>query len=304
MSLQLVIGAVIGAVAALFMVMAGLAFIEPGDYGVPPFLYLFLKDIVGPVAAGFGGAISGAFISYRYQQQNEERKLLSDEARSFNRAMALLAHKLNDIASIKNSAILPRQNDPVRFITIPPIAQSPSREERAAESLGEILIGRGLQDLLPDIFEAEELYHSVRESFYERATLISEMREKTEISVEGRGRVVSLDLLVNILGVGATVRMYHLTEQIITGIDDAIDGLIDSLMVVGERCGRKIKSDGGAVLIYGKDKNEAYTRTAAPFFRDADHLEQSITELAGFNNSHYAHKSHSTGYRYRPTAQQ
>lgn len=298
MNLQLALGAFAGAILTIFVVMAGLAFLEPGEYGVPAPLYNLLKDIVGPVAAGFGGAISGAFVSYRYQQDNERRQTLREEGKSYNRAMGLLAYKLNDIASIKTSAILPYENHSLRFIIIPAMPHSQAREERATDTLSDILIGRGEEDLLPLVFEAEEMYHSARESFFQRVQLISEMREKTEAAEEGSGRLISLEIMVSIHGAGATIRMYRLTEQVIVAIDDSIDQLINALEILGQRCGSKLKRDGLATIAYSRDENDAYRRVSPPYFASVDQLDEWIKNGAGHKGSIYSHSSQRPSYRY------
>ena len=285
MVLQLAIGAVIGAVVMVFAVMAGLAFIEPGEYGVPAPLYMLLKDIVGPVAAGFGGAVSGALVSYKYQQDTERKASAKAKVRNYNKAVAILASKLNDVGSLKRIFVLPFQNDAVRFIRMPVVSGRYTTPGSAVELLEEILIEHGLHKLYTDIGIVEALYFSVHDSVGSRDRIIEKHRDRADEVSHRYGRRLTLRDVAEIHGVPSLVRLYVYTEDIISLIDECIASISSVMKRLNEECASRVKDAGGKLVRYEDIENEeVFKKTVPPYFKTADELVAAIG-LEDYSNS-------------------
>lgn len=248
MSLQIVLGAVIGAVATIFFVMAGLAFIEPVAFGAPSSFYNFMKDIVGPIAAGFGGAMSGAAISYKYQRDSEriaERKLC---VKNYNKAMAILLSKSAALVSIKTSVMQPYDTNALRFLVMPSMAAFVPNPKSAIELIGEDLVDRGFSNIYNDLFMAEELCSSAIEALFARNALIEEMRVKADAVANKTARHLSLSEMADIHGVASLVRIYALTEEMINAVDKGISNVFSVIGVLRDSYSQKISCSEAKII--------------------------------------------------------
>lgn len=66
----MVMGFLVGAFSIFFLSLAILAFASDLSQMISPVVIAVLKDVGGPVAAGFGGAIAGAVCFHIFQEEN------------------------------------------------------------------------------------------------------------------------------------------------------------------------------------------------------------------------------------------
>jgi hypothetical protein len=278
-------GAVIGAVLTILLLMGALSFFSDAKEVVSPDLYSFLKDIVGPIAAGFGGAIAGALTTYKVSTDAQAKTEGLIEARNYNRGVLILVSKLNELASIKKSMIIPCESDLLRFATIPALPTQDKDRGRAEAYLTETLIALESYDVIKHVVLAEEYFDSVRSSLNERNRMVDRHRaqiEQGDSRFEGR---VSLNNLVQVHGVGATIKLYVFTEQFIEMVDDSIVILRRAIDSVSDTCAEKLKGRGIKILKYDfKKDNAAYNKTKSPHFKSPQHL-RAVISASMHNNS-------------------
>lgn len=273
---QILIGIVIGAVLAVFAFMVILSFATQDASGIHPVVYSWFKDIAGPVSAGFGGAIAGALVSFKVQQDAVRRKELQLEARSFNRASSILAKKLSDLAAYKMAMVIPFEGNPLRFIMMPGIPGGSAKSERADTLLEEILISFDEFELLSEVSVVEERYETIVESIAERNRLVERHRDRMESSSTGAGRMISLEDVVKINGVGATIRLYTFSEQLVSALDDAIENIVKVLEGLNSSCAQRLKDRGVRIIKVEAGSSPALKRAAPPHFVSPDHLADVI----------------------------
>jgi hypothetical protein len=80
-----------------------------------------LKDMVLPIFASFGGAISGAYIAFKLQTDKESKKDKDKNLSYINRTIFTLHMQLTDLLNNKGQAIVPHQENPFRFLMIQPV---------------------------------------------------------------------------------------------------------------------------------------------------------------------------------------
>ena len=96
----------------------GFAFYPPFSNSVDQALVAYLKDVLGPVFTGLGGAGLGALAAYKFQQSNEAEKEFKETLNVLRLVKMQLVTKLSELASIKKTSILPYADDKVRFVHI------------------------------------------------------------------------------------------------------------------------------------------------------------------------------------------
>lgn len=253
----------------------------PEDSGVSASAISLLKDVGGPITAAFGATIAGAFISYRIQGESVRREELRQEARAYNSAISILSLKLNEIVSYKKAMVVPYQNDPLRFITMPSPAIGEPKRERAGQLVSELILEYGSYDLLSDLNVAEEYYLSLMDSLRLRFDMVGRHRDRMEGDVAGAGRRIILEDIVRINGVGATIRLYAFSEGLIEVMDDAISKLSKVILDLSAMGAGNLRGRGGKIILINDLSDPILTRTCAPHFKDVEHLAKVIDVNGG-----------------------
>lgn len=271
-------GAAIGSVITILLFMGVLSFFSEAEDLVNPNIYSFFKDIVGPIAAGFGGAIAGALTTYKVTSESQVKSDGLMEARNYNRGINILVSKLNELASIKRSIIIPHEDDVLRFTTIPALAIMDKDRGRAETWLTEILITLESYEVIQKMVLAEEFYDSLRSALGERNRMVERYGDQFDRSAAHLESRLSLNDLVLIHGIGSTIKLYSYTEQLISMLDDSITHIAAAIDLVGDTCVEKIKGRGVKILKYKLDENDlVYAKTKPPYFKSPQHLRDVIT---------------------------
>lgn len=78
-----------------------------------------LKDLLLPFFAALGGAGGGAWIAFKLQTENEERRLSERKLSIINRTLFTLHKQLTDLLNIKAQSFVSEKKNPLRFLSIP-----------------------------------------------------------------------------------------------------------------------------------------------------------------------------------------
>ncbi|GLO54787.1 hypothetical protein PPUJ20066_08230 [Pseudomonas putida] len=273
------IGMSVGLVCAVFLAMVLLSVFPAAEPMLPFRLYDFLKDIGGPVAAGFGGAITGAVVTYLIQSQVEKSKEKVGDVSGYNKGVAILISKYREVASIKKDAVTPYQNGHLRFLTIPSIPEMPLQTERSTDFLNELMIKSSMGELLSSLMVAEQKYIAVMMSISERNRTFLMFRDEFDAVMskrKGRQRV-GLKELVDIHGYTKLLRLYELSEMVVTSIDDTLSSLDVVLNELQNNLAPRFNHEGLRLLGYLND-GRALELTSAPFYKDTDELAAAMDQ--------------------------
>lgn len=271
MRTQIIIGITVGIVISIFMYLTAISFWDDSREFSPAGFNSFVKDILGPIASGFGGAIAGALVSFKVQQDANHRKELQLEVRDYNRALHALAGKLNLLGSYKRAIVVPHEKNPLRFCTMPGLALGDSDYGSSSDLLlTPILLNLEEADLLSCVSEAEAYYVSVVDSVRARNSLLEKHREKMEQHEKGRRREVSLGDLADIQGIGSLARLYVFSEEFVKLLDETIDRLEGAIDKLDAKCIPKLKDRGIKVMSIKRAEDVMFVPTVPPAFKTVD----------------------------------
>ncbi|MDF3863000.1 hypothetical protein P3W53_00900 [Pseudomonas denitrificans (nom. rej.)] len=279
MRLYVPLGMTIGIIVSIFFYMAVISFWDTSHEFTPAGFNSFVKDILGPIASGFGGAIAGALASFKFQQDESRKKELQLEIKNYNRAVHILAGKLNILASYKESMIAPYENDLLRFCTMPQVASGDKDYgSEASALLTQILLNIDEADTLAKVTEAEAFYISVIDACRLRNTLVEQHRENSEKNNPGQSRNITLANLSKIQGTNSLLRLYRLSEQLIELVDETLSMFEKVIDKFERRCIPKIRDQGIKVLSLSGADERIFKKTIPPHFNSADELEAAIVQ--------------------------
>lgn len=240
----IVIGVVAGLFVALLLILLLLSFSPLIAQLVDPVIIAFLKDVVGPVSAGFGGAVAGAYAAYYLQRKAQLDKEGKDSARVLYMAKFRYIEKLNELLSIKQQAFVPHFDHKARFSVI---GQLPDREmsTRAIDdSLIELLVAQGAGKAVSDVFLAEKRYIACFVNFKARNVMIAGYREVANTVPVNENLIVSFNDICRAVDAGVVIALYEFTEAMLKNVDDTINTIRDALRGIGEALDRRMKDKG------------------------------------------------------------
>lgn len=266
MKWNVLLGVSIGFISAVFILLFAFAFMPSTEPALPPGMFLFLKDILGPVGAGFGGAIAGAYAAYSFQSEKESKKEKERKALDYSVALNILNSKRNDLASIKEKLIFPHRNKPFRFLSILTTNKGKAVDGDALILLAPLLISAGLYKLLLSLSQAEERYKVALwnlDGFIDLKHSLEMQRREHSLSKREKYNLAELK---TIYGVSRIVALYNSTEEFIRGLDVAIQGLIDVIgSLQGDLASQLRKEQPGVeLLVLEIDDSEVLKATPAP----------------------------------------
>ncbi|MCP1651815.1 hypothetical protein [Pseudomonas nitroreducens] len=282
-----VVGVLVGVTTTFFGLLLLLSFSPDIGELVTPSIFSLLKDIVGPVAAGFGGAIAGAFAAYFLSRAESKRKRSEDafeevrknrleEVRQINIALVGLAAKLNDVLSIKKSYIDPMVDDRARFIVIPPFVRPATSRERISDQTTAMLACLPLKNATSLIYQADEGYFSLLDGLYTRGVVLQELRDLLERNKKhvGQPTLTLLDY-VNAGGGGRLIALYLMTEDMLSLLTETAQSLADAILAVTEMAMERYKGLGIPLVTHKKLMSDSFF-IPPPYFDSVESLKRSI----------------------------
>lgn len=279
MKWNVLLGVVIGLIVAVFLFLFTFALLPSAEPALPPGMFSLMKDIVGPVAAGFGGAIAGAFASYFIQSAAENRKKLEQECVNYSAAIGILISKINELGSIKKAMIVPCQDEQLRFFTIRTVPKGDVSKAQAAPLINDLLIRYGLSELFVELGVAEEYYLSMIWSVNHCGDYIARYRDEQRKHTLGKQREISLSTLKEIHGVSGILQLYSFVEGFILALDEAIAAMINVMERVQKELAPKLRIQGAMLLNASVPDNEVLKRTPEPFYKNSEELAAMLDDF-------------------------
>ncbi|QPO19625.1 hypothetical protein HXW90_08760 [Pseudomonas sp. Y39-6] len=231
---------------------------------ISPMVFAVLKDVGGPVAAGFGGAIAGAFCSYVFQQRNEKVKEDKSDISAMHKTFVRLSVQLNDFFSAKELNIYPHLTSRFRFIDIPKIPTSPSIIDQVDPRIIDIAVSLKNGEAIEVIYLAEARYKACFETFNRRNSQMDEFRAALKSAGLEHG---GIEEIYQAVGQGQLIELHIMTEQMIEILDGAIRTLSEAMELTADMMDKKFKGAGGARLkVDLKEEHQHLTKAVLPYF--------------------------------------
>lgn len=283
-----VVGAILGCVICVFSLLIVLAIFPFVESIFPPRTYDFVKDILGPVAAGFGGAIAGVLTSHNIQSKAEAkkaevqalediRKLNIKKASNYNKGVGILIAKYRDIANIKMQVVVPCARDELRFLTMPTSQKIPINESKATDYLDELLIEESMGSILSRLMVVEQKYVATMSGVLDRNDLILPYRAEFDAALPRTHHRLRAGLseVVSIHGCTRLLRLYLSSENLICNIDDTLSAFDEILTKLQSDVLCLIKLKDVNIVDFSNDQR-AMTPTPVPYYKNVDDLANAI----------------------------
>ncbi|MBH3464816.1 hypothetical protein I5Q49_08145 [Pseudomonas carnis] len=267
MLFSLIMGLLLGIFSTFFLFLLLFAFSPDIAQWISPVIVAVLKDVGGPVAAGFGGAIAGAVCSYFFQKSNEKEKEAKAEISAIHKTSVRLTVQLNDLFSVKKHNIYPSLEHRVRFLDISKIPICPSVTDHIDPRIIDIAVSLKDAKAIDIIYLAEARYKACFENFSNRNLGLDEYRSTLKGAGLGRGGSNSLEELYQAVGQGQLVALHVMTEVMIEVLDEAIQTLSEAIELMASMMDKKFKGAGVNSLKMSLKEDEKYlAKTAPPYF--------------------------------------
>lgn len=248
---------------------------------ISPVIVSMLKDVGGPVAAGFGGAIAGAACTYIFQKRNDQEKEAKIDVSTTHKTMVNLSAQLNNLLSIKKYNIYPYRSDRVRFLHIPKIPSSPGVLERLDPRMIDVALSIGNVSIIDNLYLAQARYNSCFENFTNRNLSLDEYRADLKKAGLGRSEGQTFKELYKAVGEGQLVALFNMAEEMIEVLDEAIITLKETLDQVNVLISRKKIEPGRLNYQMNLKEGEEYFASIPPAYFDGPSLK---AYLKGFDD--------------------
>lgn len=279
MFFSLVMGLLLGIFLTFFGFLSLVAFSPDLSQMISPVVVAVLKDVGGPVAAGFGGAIAGAVCSYGFQQRNEKEKEAKAEISAIHKTSVRLSVQLNDLFSVKKHNIYPSLEHKLRFLDISKIPSCPSVTDQIDPRIIDIAVSLKDAKTIDTIYLAEARYKACFENFNNRNLGLDEYRATLKSAGLGRGGSHTLEELCHAVGQGQLVALHVMTELMIEVLDESIQTLSEAIEIMANMIDRKFKGSGITSLKMNLQENNQYLAKTAPSHFNVDTLKAYLDQF-------------------------
>lgn len=271
------LGVAIGLFLALQLLLFLVSFSPAIAWMLDKNIIAFLKDVIGPVSAGFGGAVAGAYAAFRFQSNSEKRKELKTAERALHMAKLNLMQKLNDLASIKKYNVFPHRNHRARFIVIPELPESPGVRDPIGLGVIDLLIAAKQGDLINLVLLADQRYEACFQNFKARNKALLDYRAVINASEIGKTIDTSLGQICKYVEPGRLVALHVNTEVVLEAFDEAVDTLNSVLTGLSSALDKSFKGMGLTVMkIGGEEEDGKYLEKLPPSHFDVKSLKEFI----------------------------
>jgi hypothetical protein len=223
-------GALVGGLSVFYLFLFVAAYAQGLASLINPSLISVLKDVVGPVSAGFGGAVAGAFCAYMLQQNNESIKERRADIAVVQKTFFQLANKLSELLSLKGRNVWKYSDHEFRFSMIPALPGNAGRPESLDPRVLGVMVGQDSIDLLGLLYRTESSYWACFENISIRNIFLGEIKESMEKSKFSKG--AGVHEIVKVVGIDKVLGFYDVSEHNIESLDAAILTLIEALAKV------------------------------------------------------------------------
>lgn len=268
------VGVIAGLFLALFMLLFIFSFSPTIASLVDQVVVSFLKDVVGPVSAGFGGAVAGAYAAFYFQKKSQSDKDFQDSARTLSLARLNYVQMLNDLTSIKKESFLPYKEHAVRFVMITDLPERPVTEQALDTKLLDMLMAKKAGDTISNVLLATKKYEACFHNFKARNKVFEGYRSIVNAAHTGQGFTANFKEICKVVEPGRMLALYSNTEDIIKFVDDTIEFILKTAQDVGEVLGPQFKARGVSVIDIALPRSLELERMPEPH-----HTVETLAEI-------------------------
>lgn len=268
------VGLLLGIFIAFQLALCAFAFYPPFTNVVDLTLVAYLKDVLGPVVTGFGGAGLGALAAYKFQQKTEADREFKETLNILRLVKMQIVTKLSELVSIKKTSILEHADDKVRFIHIGPLPEAAAIKDRVDSRILNVLADAGAAKAIEQVLLGDQRYFACFDNFKERNKALYEYRDKVNSLGLASGIACSFGEIARAVEPGRIISLYICTENLLLVLDEGIKSLGDALDLVGSALDDKFKAKGAKNIKFSRSEGSAFERLPKSKF--------SLEELEGY----------------------
>ncbi|MFT4455263.1 hypothetical protein [Pseudomonas sp. RTCS2] len=281
MGFPFLIGLLLGGLSVFYVFLAVAAFSQEFALLINASVVAVLKDVVGPVSAGFGGAIAGAYSAYYLQRKNEEHKERRVDHLVVHGAAVQLSEMLKDLLALKKFNICPFMNSNLRFLGIPKSPISTTIVGVVEPKVIDVLLSRGSGAALSAVLMAASSYRVCCQNLSSRNKELDDynaLMQKAGLSL--RTDLTICDILPAV-GAGRLLGLYDLCEDALVRLDEAIANLQGAIESLSEVVESQFRKEGSKNIKFTFEGGEEYfTKISDPFISKKQ-FEELIKECEG-----------------------
>ncbi|QBF25655.1 hypothetical protein EXN22_08070 [Pseudomonas tructae] len=275
---ELGLGFFLGVFSAFQIALFAFAFYPPATGLVDQVLISYLKDVLGPVFTGFGGASLGALVAYKFQKIAESDKDFKESVHALRLVKFQLINKLSELVSIKKLSVLPLEDRGHRFVSIGPLPESPAIKEQVDGRILNLLADVEAAEAIQELLLGDQSYFACFENFRERNKALYAFRQRaSELGlVSGKGN--DFRDLLRALEPGRIMALYSVTENMLSVLDQSIQTLDSALKNVGDALDKKFSVEGNKRVSFEKREPHLFENLKSPRF-SPEGLEKFIEDV-------------------------
>jgi hypothetical protein len=267
-------GALIGSLIMFYALLGVVAYSQEISGLINPLMISVLKDVVGPVSAGFGGAIAGAYGAYFLQRQSESEKESRADASALHKAIIFFGEMLNELLATKKFFVYPYKDNDCRFIEIPNISPNPGVQEQLDARVIDIFIAMDLAEHISDIKLAGSGYKACFENFSHRNKMMDEYRALLNNSGFQKEIGVSLEEIISVINPSRLIAIYTMTEKTLEILDESIKNLKNATDILTSTFETKFKGHGIRGVRMDFSESSIYMNPMPTPFFDVERLKE------------------------------
>lgn len=271
MKFGLVLGLILGITVTFFLFLIVVSGIDANHPLVSSSVIAFLKDVVGPFAAGLGGAAVGALLSSHFQHAHDKAKENDQILKDYFHGYSILLSKFHELRATHENAVRPYQEYPLRFVDIPSAPGYSNIQERAELILGPILLQLGLFEVMDTIRTCETGYSYCLQNHAQRDNIFNECRDKL-IDIPDEDRDILR--IVEEIGLVKVGRLYFATEGFIEVLDETLEWFAKLLNILDTQAAPQIKKLNPLKIVAASYSALPIQKTPPPAIRSTEHLEE------------------------------
>lgn len=248
-----VMGVVLGVVLTVLFTLLLVSYFQVVGATISPDLLFLMKDVGGPISAGFGGAIIGACCAYFLNQKNERDKKTKENFSLVYKSSMQLHHKLNELGSIKKHNIIPYCSD-YNFLSVQQIPAEPHNLEKLDPVLIDVFVAAGDDESLNSVFMVDGLYRACFVNLANRNALVRESWDIIQDSVKYADRGLSLHAIRDLIGEARVMALHEVTLATFEVLDETILELVGAINKVSKVLKKESLNSGYKLLEFSFDR--------------------------------------------------
>lgn len=276
MKFGFVLGLILGLTITFFLFLVLVSGLDANHPLVSSNVIAFLKDVVGPFAAGLGGAAVGALLSSHFQRAHDKTKEDEQILKDYFEGHSILHSKYRELKDIHFNAVQPYADKVWRFLEMPKDPGGSDIKDRAEKVLGPIFLQLGLNEALELLCLCETFHRYCLQNQAQRDAI----KEECDNLLNERN-VPSSDLksALEVLGKNRILRLYISTEGFIEVLGKAVSEFERLIKMLDDKAFPHIKKINPQKRVVFVPIKESTPQASAPIIETKEQLEALFDQI-------------------------